>query len=62
MYKAKRSGKARYEVFEMGDNPAELIDIEDSEVQIKRSNIAGSRQAGDPEPEGDGPPPLPEHR
>jgi diguanylate cyclase (GGDEF)-like protein len=60
MYRAKRSGKARFEVFEMGDSPAGLIDVEDSEFQVKRSSIGGSRQPGEPEREGDGPPPLPE--
>ena len=55
MYRAKRGGKARYEVFEMGDNPAALIDLEDSEVEVKRPSIGGPRQAGDPEPEGNGP-------
>jgi diguanylate cyclase (GGDEF)-like protein len=58
MYKAKRAGKARYEVFEIGDNPAGLIDLEDSELQIKRSSIRGSRPPGDPGREGEGPSPL----
>jgi diguanylate cyclase (GGDEF)-like protein len=44
MYKAKRAGKARYEIFETEDRSSELPDIEsDEDLSIRRSKITGDR-------------------
>ena len=56
MYKAKRAGKARYEIYESGDNPSPLTGFESEEgLSIRRSKIVGDSESrdleGDREPQ-----------
>jgi hypothetical protein len=56
MYKAKRAGKARYEIYESGDNPSPLTGFESgTELSIRRSKITGKQEdqdlEGDREPQ-----------
>jgi predicted signal transduction protein with EAL and GGDEF domain len=56
MYKAKRAGKARYEVFEPDSPPAlDEIDAGESEVSIRRTPIWGEPSGSDEEGPGSSP-------
>jgi diguanylate cyclase (GGDEF)-like protein len=51
MYKAKRAGKARYEVYDLQGNPAPLgIEAVEGELSIQRSKITGGERAEQEQP------------
>jgi diguanylate cyclase (GGDEF)-like protein len=56
MYRAKRSGKARYEVYESDGNPSVPgMDAVEGDLSIKRTTITGTPEDAKRESEGNGP-------